>query len=335
MIKKLSLFLLIVVFMTSFISAQTKSVQIHKKQIIDENVQTTASATVDYNQVTPNYPLDAGDEMIRTGYDIETNVATRRMIDMADIDFDGTPDPMVVAMKRDVEGGDRFIMFSYKAFGVVDLFNAFEGSLTPFGWPEVQYCVGGAHDGDALVMGHVGGVANHSWIDLTNLVPRQPFPTATFGGNWPSFVYLTDGTILGMTTDLIFRISTDDGVTFDSLLTIGDGDPTVDMSAFTDSPAENPLRKSNDDMSIATLGGFEGVAADSTYPEDIIYWYGSTDGGGTWGGSTIAVGNGTNGTFEYGQVENRDYAPYFTNFSQVNLTIDPTGVSHVLCNGYG
>ncbi len=334
MTKKFPLFLLLVVFMTSFVYAQTRNVQIHKKQIIDENIKTTSSAstTVDHNPDTHKYPLDAGDEMIRTGYDIESNVATRRMIDMVDIDFDGTPDPMVVAMKRDVEGGDRFIMFSYKAFGVVDLFNAFDPSQTPFGWPEVQSCVGGTHDGDALVMGHVGGVANHSWIDLTNLEPRQPFPATTFGGNWPSFVYLTDGTILGMTTDLIFYISTDDGVTFDSLLSIGDGDPNVDFSSPA-GPAENPLRKSNDDMVIATLGGFSGVDVDSTDNPDIIYWYGSTDGGATWNGIIAGVGSGDNP--EYGQVTNRDYAPYFTNFSQVNLTIDPTGVSHVLCNGYG
>jgi len=338
MTKRFLLFLLLVVFMTSFISAQTKNVQIHKKKITDENVKTQVSTNVDHNKVTPNYPLNAGDEMIRTGYDIETNVATRRMIDMADLDSDGSPDPMVVAMKRDVEGGDRFIMFSYKAFGFVDAFNAFEGSQTPFGWPEVQYCVGGTHDGDALVMGHVGNAANHSWIDLVNFTPRQPFPATTFGGNWPSFVYLTDGTVLGITTDRIFYISTDGGVTFDSLLSIGDGDSNVDMGAISGTYAEFPLRKSNDDMVIASLGGFTGPGL--TGNPDIIYWYGSTDGGGTWGGSIIGVGSGIDpgnpsGNQEYGQVANRDYAPYFTNFSQVNLTIDPTGVSHVLCNGYG
>ena len=102
MIKKLPLFLLIAVFMTSIVYAQTRNVQIHKKQIIDENVQTTASTTVDYNQVPPNYPLDAGDQFITTGYDYETNVATRRMIDLADLDQTGGLDPIMVAMKRDV-----------------------------------------------------------------------------------------------------------------------------------------------------------------------------------------------------------------------------------------
>ena len=259
------------------------------------------------------------------------------MIDLVDLDFNGTPDPIMVAMKRVVDGGDRFIMFGYKAYGVVDAFNAFDPAQTPFGWPEVQSCVGGNHDGDALVMGHVGGTAHHSWIDLVNFEPRQPFPATTFGGNWPSFVYLTDGTILGITTDMIFYISTDDGVTFDPLLTIGDGDPNVDMSAASDTPAENPLRKSKDDMVIATLGGFEGANADSTINPNFIYWYGTTDGGGSWNGSIIGVGGApTSGnTSEYGQIINRDYAPYFTNFDQVNLTIDPTGVSHVLCNGYG
>ena len=186
-------------------------------------------------------------------------------------------------------------------------------------------------------MGHLGGLAWHSWIDLVNFAPIQPFPQTTFGTSttfaWPSFVYLASGTILGITTDMVVYGSTDDGVTFDSLFTIGDGDSNVDISASTVTPTENPLRKSNDDMVIATLGGFENAGI--TGNPDIIYWYGSADGGATWSGIIAGVGNGTSGTQEYGQVANRDYAPYFTNFSQVNLTVDPTGVSHVLANGYG
>ncbi len=58
--------------------------------------------------------------------------------------------------------------------------------------------------------------------------------------------------------------STDDGVTFDSLFRIGDGDSDVDMDAASDTPAENPLRKSKDDMVIASLGGFSGAPTVST-----------------------------------------------------------------------
>ena len=40
-------------------------------------------------------------------------------------------------------------------------------------------------------------------------------------------------------------------------------------------------------------------------------------------------------TGAYGQVSNRDYAPLFTNFSQLSAVVDNNGVTHVAVNGYG
>lgn len=322
---------LFLVFLTSFpiLLAQSNSGQDVRMKLPDPNFH---PPTIE-NSISPGVLTGVGDQMIITGYDYETNNATRRMIDLVDLDSDGSPDPIVVAMKRDVENGDRFIMLAFKAFGVIDAFNAFDPAQTPFGWPEVQYLVGGPNDGQALVMGHVGGTAWHSWIDLVNFEPLLPYPTTTFGGNWPSFVYLGSvaGAILGITTDMIIYLSVDGGASFNPMLTVGDGDPNIDMSIATDTPAEIPLRKSNNDMVIATFGGYDGIALSGN--PDIIYWYGSADAGATWGGQIWGRGSGINP--EYGQVANRNYAPYFTNFSQVGHDIDPTGTTHALVNGYG
>lgn len=324
MLKNLSIFFILFIFFTSMTALMA---QAERMKLPDPNFH---PPTIE-NSGGPGILTGVGDAMVITGYDYATNNATRRMIDLVDLDNDGLPNPIVVAMKRDIEGGDRYVMFAYKAFGFVDKFNAFDGTLTPVGWPEIQYCVGGPMDGEALIMGHVGETANHSWIDLVNFVPVLPFPTTTFGGNWPSFVYLQDGTILGVTTDMIIYFSVDGGITFNPLLSVGDGDPNINMGLASSTPAEIPLRKSNDDMVIATFGGFDGIALSGN--PDIVYWYGSTDAGGTWGGQIWGMGSGLNP--EYGQVANRNYAPYFTNFAQVGYDIDPTGTTHAMVNGYG
>ncbi len=177
---------------------------------------------------------------------------------------------------------------------------------------------------------HSNGNSWHSVIDLTTFLPVTPFPSVSIAGNFPSFVYLMDGTIIANNTNFIFYASTDVGATFDSLFFLGDGDPNFTFSS-ANTPAELPIVKSDDDMTIATIGGFDGVFG--TGNPDGLYWYGSTDGGATWGGLAAGLGSGTNP--EYGQITNRDYAPYFTNFAQVNHNVSNDGVTHVVCNGYG
>ena len=328
MIKNATLFLLLVAFAVSMSFAQERQTKVVKMKTPDANT-VVGDAGPNY---TPSNPLAPGEEFLATGYDYMTNNATRNMIDLVDLDGDGSLDPIMVAMERLVEGGDRFIYFGYKAFGFLDKFNAFDPSQTPFGWGKVQYCEGGDLDGNALVMGHVSSTSWHSVIDLTNLLPVTPFPQTTFGGNFPDFVYLHDGTIITTNTDGAIRVSADYGATFDSLFLIGDGDANFDFAAATDFPSEYPISKSDDDMTIATFGVFAGAGVSGN--PDVAYWYGSTDGGATWGGSIIGVGSGTNP--EYGQISNRTaYAPYLQNFAQVSLNVDNMGVTHVTANGYG
>ena len=96
--------------------------------------------------------------------------------------------------------------------------------------------------------------------------------------------------------------------------------------------------KSLDDNVIATVACVTNGAANPTGNKyDPVYWYGSTDAGATWEGKFYGFGYTTTGTSHvvYGQISNRDYAPYFCNFEQVSMIIDQTGVSHLLANGYG
>ena len=133
-----------------------------------------------------------------------------------DIDGDGTNDFIFTAMKRDDPAGQRMDMFGYFAFGVIDAFSAFDqtagtsGSST-YGWATVQYCNGGPLDGEAYLQAHSNGAAYQTMIDLVNLTPVTPFSTVSFGSNFPSFVYLTDGTIIATNTDANIYISTDQG----------------------------------------------------------------------------------------------------------------------------
>jgi hypothetical protein len=307
------------------------------KNVIKENwVLPSDNNPAVISQEKYNSPaLAPGQELFKTDYDYMQNNAIAPMITLADLDGDGALDPMMTAMARQ-NAGTRTVRFAYIAFGAApDNFSAFDetigtsGSAT-YGWGNMQYCEGGTLDGNALMFSHSNGSSWHSVIDLTNLVPVTPFPSVSIAGNFPSFVYLTDGTIIMNNTNFVYYASSDYGATFDSLFFIGDGDPGFIYNAVN-TPAELPIFKSDDDMVIASVGGFDGVFTSGN--PDGIYWYGSTDGGATWGGLAAGRGSGTNP--EYGQVINQTYAPYMTNFSQLNANVSNDGTTHIVINGYG
>jgi hypothetical protein len=336
MIKRFPLFLLLVVLLTSFAFAQTGNVKSERMQIPDPQF---IPEMADPNFV-PNIPLQPGDEFLQTGYDYMCNNATRDMINLVDLDADGDLDPIMAAMERFGSAtGDRWIYFGYKAFGLVDKWIALDPANIGQGWPDIQYCVGGPLDGNALLMGHFNTLSWHSVHDLTAFAPVLPWPTVTFGANFPQFAYTPDAIIAvngsnDTQLDLHMYVSTDVGATFTDLGLVGFGDSKIDVSVATDWPSELPVQKSADNMTIATYGWFEGANTDPAGNIATGYWFGSTDGGATWDGLFNGFGNGD--FPEYGQVVNRDpYAPFFSNFSQISLNLDDMGVSHITCNGYG
>ncbi|HSW55817.1 MAG TPA: T9SS type A sorting domain-containing protein [Ignavibacteriaceae bacterium] len=307
------------------------------KNVIKENwVLPSESNPAVISQEKYNSPaLAPGQELFKTDYDYMQNNAVGPMIALADLDGVGGLDPMMTAMARQ-NAGTRTVRFAYIAFGAApDNFSAFDETAgtsgsAAYGWGNMQYCEGGTLDGNVLMFAHSNGNSWHSVIDLTNLVPVTPFPSVSVAGNFPSFVYLTDGTIIMNNTNYVFYASTDYGATFDSLFFVGDGDPNFVYNA-ANTPAELPIFKSDDGSVIATVGGFDGVFTSGN--PDGMYWYGSTDGGGTWGGLAAGRGSGTNPL--YGQVINQTYAPYMTNFAQVNANVSNDGTTHIVINGYG
>ena len=322
MIKKLSVLFLAVAFMSTAF-AQERGVGNEKRMVPDMNYAAPQSPTTTLKNINA-----IGETFITTDYDYGGNNAIPKMISLADIDGIGDLDPFFVGMVRDNAASvARNVAFGYSAFGApIDVFRAFDPAQSN-GWGTTQLCVGGPLDGKALVMAHAGGAAWHSVIDLVNLTPDQPFPTTTFGSNFPDFVYQADGTIWATTTDANIYKSTDVGATFPLVAPIGAGDPNVTLVA-ANGPSENPLYGNSTGQYMATVGGW-GVM---TVPdgEDGVYWYGTNDFGATWNGLVL----GTDGV--YGQVANNpNLAPYFENFGQVNANIDETGTTHIVMNGYG
>ncbi|HSL87872.1 MAG TPA: T9SS type A sorting domain-containing protein [Ignavibacteriaceae bacterium] len=321
MIKKLSvLFIALAIF--SFAFAQDRNVVEVKRMVPDANLQVKQGPSTILEKLTA-----IGETFIITDYDYGGNNVIPKMIDLADIDGDGTLNPFFTAMERDLAvNSNRRVMFGYSAFGApIDVFNAFDPTVANYGWGTLQYCVGGPLDGNALIMAHSGGVSHHSIIDLVNLQPVSPLPTTTFGDNFPDFYYHTDGTIWTLNTTPTIRRSTDGGNSFDSIAVIGAGDPNVNLAAG--GPSENPLYGAAGGQFMATIGAWVTMTPDTN---DGVYWYGTTDFGATWFGITIAEDG------VYGQVANNpNLAPYFENFGQLNANISENGVTHVVMNGYG
>jgi|GEM_PF-2780594 len=334
MIKKLTVLLFsLAIISTSY--SQWKNVKQEYKIIPDANNKIVTDAP-NKPKFSPHTP---GETFITTGYDYSCNNTTPIMVGLADIDGDGVLDPFFNAMKRETPTGQRKVMFGYKAFGFIDAFSAFDETATTsgsstYGWGTMQYCAGGPLDGNALIMSHSNSQSMNSVIDLVNLTPVQPFPTTYYPGNFPSFVYMPDGTIIATNTDGYIWVSTDQGATFDSVSYVSDGDPNVfdfNTLAAADLPSEIPIYSSADGQTIAIVGSWDNAADVDT--NAIVYWYGSTDGGGSWTGKIIGVGRGSHPV--YGQIVNRDYAPYFNNFGQMNSIVSDDGVTHIVINGYG
>lgn len=330
MVRKMtiSIFVLALVFSTAF--AQNKNI------VKERWIKPSDQSQVGFSQNGYNSPaVTPGQELFKTDYDYMTNNSVGPMIALVDLDGDGALDPIMTAMARQ-NAGTRQVRFSYIAFGApADNFSAFDETAgtsgsPAYGWGTVQVCTGGSFDGNALMFAHSNGSSWHSVIDLTNLAPVTPFPTTSIAGNFPMFVYLTDGTILVNNTNFVYFSSSDNGATFDSLFQVGDGDSGF-LFSTTNTPSELPIFKSDDGTYISSVGGFDAVFTSGN--PDGIYLYRSTDSGASWSGLQAGKGSGANP--EYGQVINRTYAAYFTNFAQVNANVSNDGVTHIVLNGYG
>jgi hypothetical protein len=268
----------------------------------------------------------SGYEMLQTGYDYLYNNSALRIFDLVDFDGNGErDDPVMVGRQTLSSPGLSNVIFSYVKFGSVNSMVLFDS--TSGGALSMQYCSDGPFADNILVLASSLNQLNWALVDI-NTLQVDYFSTNGAFAQYGSFYYSNDGIIWLSTTDLKIFKSTDLGLSFQQYTTIGENDPDFLQVIY---PAELPIQASPNGQFLSIVGAFEGAYL--TGNPDIVYRYFSIDFGVTWQGEVIGSGSGSNP--EYGQISNRDYAPYFTNFGQCNSVVDDNGVTHVVFNGYG
>ncbi|MBS4036434.1 MAG: T9SS type A sorting domain-containing protein [Ignavibacterium sp.] len=252
------------------------------------------------------FAQDFGQLLFNTDYDYLYNNSPVRYIEMLDYNNDGNLDPVVFIRGKLYYRPDTTWL-----------------ALEPFGQTTssrgLQYCNGGPLDGKLLLLSSGGfSVVDPSTWQFNTFQPGT--------SNLQSFAYTSDGTIYAFGNDYNIFKSTDQGLTFDQHIRVGDGDPNINIGSVSGS-AGLPIKISENGQYLSIVGGFAEASANGI--DDIIYLYHSPDFGATWQGQILGIDG------VYGQVSNRNYAPFFENFSQMSYEVDNDGKTHVVINGYG
>lgn len=321
---KLSTILFVLLFSVSIFAQSTLELQ--RAQKID--VKETLSKSSEIPHFNNPTALEEGSQLFFTDYDYAGNNSVPKMLYMYDLDGDGVKDVFMVGMKR-IDGGTRG---NNLVIGLGGDFSEFLVSDPEAytGWGTMQVAEAGPLAGKVLIMGHTGGITKSMNFDLTTFSP-DPVDSVT-AGNFPSFVYLDDGTFWVTNANGIIFKSNDNFATLDAIASLDLPDTNV-----TDWNSEYPLKRSPNGQYILHFtthqrfggaeGGFGGANEDST---DVVVINYSTDGGETW---TLGEIIGRDGATE---VANRPgYYPIFENFGQINGVVGNDGVMHITMNGYG
>jgi hypothetical protein len=247
-----------------------------------------------------------GQLLFNTDYDYLYNNSPVRYIEMLDYNNDGNLDPVVFIRGKLYYRPDTTWL-----------------ALEPFGQTTssrgLQYCNGGPLYGKLLLLSSGGfSVVDPSDWQFNTFQPGT--------SNLQSFAYTSDGTIYAFGNDYNIFKSTDQGLTFDQHIRVGDGDPNINIGSVSGS-AGLPIKISENGQYLSIVGGFAEASANGI--DDIIYLYHSSDFGATWQGQILGIDG------VYGQVSNRNYAPFFENFSQMSYEVDNDGKTHIVINGYG
>jgi hypothetical protein len=258
-----------------------------------------------------------GELLSNTRYDYAFCQSSNHQIEMVDIDKDGLLDPVVI-----IETVDSLwhLAVYYKQNNIWSRIEPFQLSF-PYYTSEIaiDYCSAGPLSGKYLAKN-----SNYLSIIDPNTWQYNTFQTniADYVG---SVVYLPDGTMFAITDSLNIHKSTDLGVTFNAYTSIGIADTTVNL---TNTNHSSPRLKVSENGQYLSSIGFFGKGAINGI-DDIVYLYYSTNAGLSWQGKIIGIDG------VYGQVINRNYAPYFENLKQFSFEVDNSGVTHIALNGYG
>jgi len=247
-----------------------------------------------------------GQLLFNTNYDYLYNNSPVRYIEMLEYTNDNNLDPVIFIRGKLYYRPDTTWL-----------------TLEPFGQTTssrgIQYCKDGPLNGKLLLLSAEG----FSVVDPSNW-QYNTFQPGT--SNLQSFAYTSDGNIFAIGSNYNILKSTDQGLTFNQYIRIGDGDPSVNI-INGQGPAELTIKISENGQYLSIVGGFE--EASTSGMNDIIYLYHSSDFGATWQGQILGIDG------VYGQVSNRNYAPFFQNFAQLSYEVDNSGKTHVVINGYG
>ncbi|MCF8306602.1 MAG: hypothetical protein K9I71_09760, partial [Ignavibacteriales bacterium] len=290
-------------------------------KIADENFKPVSVKTIKTTFVDQT---SAGTLLLETDYDYSANSQIRPMIDYLP-GLKSINGPSMTAMKR-IDGGIREQSFIYENLGNYPSF-AIWNTGASYGWGNIRIAEQGPLAGKAIVAAHSGGTSHLAYIDLnTNQVSGY---SSSFGGNFPSFTYLNNGTIWATTITDIYK-SMDAGINWMYVGPVGANDPEFWGTYTTEvgiHSSENQLRV---DMLMAVQRNGDVIWGADPDSADILYQYISPDQGNTWVGRVRAVDGVT------GQIADRmSYAPQIENFGQTKMLLDNNNSTHIVANGYG
>ncbi len=330
MLKKVITPIFIVLFFSSLIIPQSKSIIEQKKKVVIENeeaqINQSTTQKVEYKSFTsPSVDPSQGESIgIVTNYDYFSNSVIRDQI----VYYDG---PHFANMVRPTgnNAGRRSIVYTYFD-GTNYVHNYALDTSTTKGWPHIDVALTSPDiSGTIAIVGHSPNIlAIWDGTSFTSSVFDPDLdPSLQFLGN---VIYLATS---GNRTQFKFYKTEDFGTSFilfdsisayhpDPIFYIGNGGVEVGMS------------KSQNEQNLVYFGTnangyhlFENP--DSVDNAWIIY---STDAGATFTGKTIGMDGDFNAVPSY---HTPNYTPLFENFGQLDGVITNDGNVHVVANGYG
>lgn len=346
MLKKVITPIFIVLFFSSLIIPQSKSIIEQKKKVVIENeeAQPNQSTTqkVEYKSFTsPSVDPSQGESIgLVTNYDIFTNSIVRDQI----VYYNG---PHFANMVRPTgnNAGRRSVVYTY--FDGTNYVHEYALDTTANkGWPHIDVALTNTDIlGTVAIVGHTPCILS-IW-DGTAFT-SSPFDPATD----PSVQILGDQIFLATSGDRIqfmFYRTGDFGTSFNNFDSISTWHPSPIWWGRAQNGGnggvEVGMSKSQNEQNLLYFGTnasngwgangastghvYNGWAKDSADNAWVIY---STDGGATFSGKVIGVDGDFNSVPGY---HTANYTPLFENFGQLDAAITNTGTIHVVANGYG
>jgi hypothetical protein len=270
---------------------------------------------------------------------------------MADITGDGVKDPIAI--------GESMASTRHQLIAYIDEISATSYAL--YGTDNSGNIIKTGYNGQLLLDQEnnaiypfvydalTGTVFDYLWaIDLSGDLSSPVKVTSDgFSGSWPRAAYLGNGTFLSLADNDAgsFNImkSTDGGVTFDFLITLGTGDDKFWFNPdaeYGDLPADPLIETNGSKISIIcglgktddykdiysdVFGTTGGVSDEDS--ANCMYHYYSTDAGATWQGEIIGIDG------KKGQVANREEWARIYSWDIGSYKVDKSGVTHLVHDG--